>query len=81
MVLSVLGAPSLGVSLVIQVPSVGNHKFEVVVVGDRCAHVIVVFLELFQVDLSIFAAGVVHRVVELEGVQEFGENFLLGLLA
>ena len=57
---------SSGTFTACNVPCIAHHQFEVVVLVDTCAHIIVVFNEFFQCDFSILYDGVplLHELVQ-----------------
>ena len=63
-----LAGPSLPIGNVIEVPGVGDHEFEVVVVVDGRADVSVVLDELAQRNLPIAVFRMLKCVVYLESV-------------
>jgi len=76
-----LAAPSLAVGLVVQVPGVGHHQGEVVIIVDGGRDVVVVFFEFLLGDDVVGRIVVTHVVSGLESLQELQENLLFGLLA
>jgi|LauGreDrversion4_2_1035121.scaffolds.fasta_scaffold529761_2 hypothetical protein len=81
---SILAAPSFPLDgSIIQIPSIYHHQFEVPIIFEGHADVIVVLYKLVEGDdfVSTGDAWVEQRVVELEGVHEFNEYLFLSLLA
>jgi len=81
-ILSDLTAPALfGDTITFKVPCVVHHEFEVVVSVDAHADVVVVLDPLGLRDVTVAGVLDVVRVVQLEGVQEFEEDLVLGFLS
>ena len=73
----------LGCGFTVQIPSVGHHQLEIVVVGDGAGDRVVVLEPLVHGhgSVSSFGLAVLDGVGLLECVEEFVEDVLLGLLA
>ena len=65
--------------LVVEVPRVCHHYFEVAVVFNAGPDFAVVVHELLRADLSVPTFFVLKALMDLEGVQKFSEHFLLRL--
>jgi len=77
-----IGSPCfLGWSASVQLPSVSDHQFEVLIIINVGGDVVVVLSEFIQRHSGVVSARVLDGGVDLECVEEVSENFFTSLLS